>query len=316
MELEADRVSIDKIILVIDINKYDWVNEIQSMIDRIDLEYVMEKKEGKGFNQYISNWVYKTEDYTIFIGYGKTAVGQENRFMVQYNPNKVNHEDPVIKVLFEILFKYILRLRVSQFDVAFDYEGLTTEDLIIDKNGIRRGLTYDPETSNGFGTRYLGTKNSDVSVKIYDKASEEVKENPSLKEKEKTRIEYTIKPRLDVMFFEGYEFVKSLPSYFIKSEGGLYGSKGLTPKETYLYYAIENGFDINLVNYRDRKRYEELKEKISIPYTQIKPHQIGIGEALKNYISFLLSKYDYTKLVDDAQLQRFINNNSMSKQKN
>lgn len=211
-----------------------------------------------GWKSYKHNWYVSNNEkgYSYFIGYCLNS-GEDlsKRLMIEFNPSKVDYvNDKYLKELLRMVVSDLDNFKVGYADIAFDFEGVSTDDLIIDKARKRNYREfYYPKTNK---TIYIGNPKTNGSIKIYDKARE-LKENPL---KEKTRYEVTLKVSLELSRLASYKFKGSLPICYVKDDVSVY-NLDIKPGDKLLLYSVNNGFDVNQLTYEQRKKFENLNEK-------------------------------------------------------
>lgn len=88
---------------------------------------------------------------------------------VEFNPNKIEFENPVFDVLRSLI--NVRSLRISSLDVAFDCFDFGIDNVIFDKMRKREKMKYNVIDNDKAGkTVYLGKK--PTQIKIYEKMSE------------------------------------------------------------------------------------------------------------------------------------------------
>lgn len=294
MILEPKKVSVDMIDFTIEITTYWFERRIKNMIDTLANDSSLKHWENFQWNRYRHNWTWEVErvdeysgefiKYSFYFAYRSNIKGRENKFRLSYNPNKVPSDDRVLSYL---LYNVMLRddtLRVESVDIAFDYMGVTTSDLIFDK-GCKR--EYKVMKYPGSDRTYtIGKRGEDGYVKVYDKASEEF---PGVElDYNKTRYEITWKLGINLWQPSEMKFKSTIPTLYINSLG-LFGNKKLKPTDKLLIYSIENGFPMDELTYEQKKRYSKLMDEISFTYTKIEPTQLAVESALTDFISSLLT---------------------------
>lgn len=308
MELKPDLITIDMVDIILEINSFDFESKFKPIIEARKFDNRLEYKENFTWDRYRHNWNWKNEEetYSFYFAYQGNLESIKDRFYFSYNPNKVDSDDGLFIEIMTFILTNINKAQISKFDVAFDYEGIRTTDLIIDKSSYKEHKTFRYPDSDP--TEYLGKG----VVKIYDKASEEVKENPDSKIGNKTRIEYTIRDKIPFLGYEGYQCKATMGNFNLKGVLGLYDDDDLSPKEKFLVYSIENGYPIEKISWKDKNRYKEISENKKEVYTEIKPTQSQVEKALKEYLSCLLVSYNYTTKLKEAQIEAFIDKNKIS----
>lgn len=299
MELQADLITIDMVDIILEINPYDFEEQFKPMISARKFDMRLEYKENFVWNRYRHNWHWQDqeEEYSYYFAYQSNLKNIKNRFMFSYNPNKVDPDDEMLTTIITFILSNIRTARISKFDVAFDYEGVRTTDLLIDKSSYKEHKTF--RYSNTDPTEYLGKG----AVKIYDKASEEGSEG------NKTRIEYTIRDKIPLLEYEVYECKATMGNFNLKGVLGLYDDEELTDFEKLLIYSIENGYPIDKLSYRNKKKYQKISENKKEMYTEIKPTQSEVEKAIKKYLSDLFVEYNYTIKREKEQFRHLIENN-------
>lgn len=289
MELKPDKISIDKITFVKNINPEHFEECERKYIDVWNYDSAVTYYEMFKWNANRHNWKYKGEnekgqEFTIYIGYQSNLEVIKNRFTLEYNPNKVPENNKFLEVILNMLKYHSGFIEVLKFDVAWDYYGITTKELIFSPEG-KRSYKIHQYPNGSDPTFYTGE--GEGQVRIYDKAHEETKGKADYK---KVRYEATIKARFDVRWFNEYKCTTELPEQFINDIQGLYDNQeGLSPTDRLLVYAIQNGFPQKELTYRQRQKYKKIVSERKAIYTKIKPTQSQAEQALKNYISSLFS---------------------------
>lgn len=285
MELLSTDISIDMIDLVLDINVYDFEIQLKRFIDGMESDPRLSYWDSFQWNRYRHNWKWETDDYSFFFSY-KSNISQElsTRLRLSYNPNKVDENDTMLNILLHTFKVDRKKVKIQSFDVAFDYYGITTSDLVFDKGRKNEYKIFKyPESDY---TYYLGKGGTNGSVKIYDKATEE---NKGQADYNKTRYEVTIRPNLEIVDVDLWKCTVDLPKLYIKGVMGLYDDKEFTDFEKLLVHGIENGYPIEKLSYRNRVKYNQIAESRNELYTKIEPSQLAIEKALNNFIKYLFN---------------------------
>lgn len=293
MLLKPDKISVDMVDIIINISPYDFSEQLQPLLNVkiFDDELVYKvKTSDRDWKSYRHNFYYtsKDESYSFFFAYQSNLENIKNRFYFSYNPEKVDSGDEMLITIMTFILANIRTAQITKFDIAFDYEGIRTTDLIIDKSSYREHHTR--RYSDSDPTEYIGKD----SITIYDKASEEAKEDLNKKQGNKTRIEYRIKDKIPFLDYESYKCTTTMGSFNLRGVLGLYDDKELTPKEKFLVYSIENGYPMDKISWKDKKRYQEISEKKKEVYTEIRPSQLDIEKAIKKYLFDLFIDYNLT----------------------
>lgn len=159
------QISIDKMVLVGDLKKINGYAPIEKMLNDEHNNYILDF----GISKYPYNYYWKLYD-SIFIQYSR-----ENKFKdirIEFNPNKISEE--LNNYILELL-THLQYCEYNRIDIALDFFG---EDLssyqIIDKKG--RKSNYWLDGKGNLETKYIGAKDSDLRIRIYDKAKEQKKD--------------------------------------------------------------------------------------------------------------------------------------------
>lgn len=284
MELESSVVSIDMIDLSINISSFLFDGVVKPFLSTFQYDPSLKYWESFVWNKYKHNWNWETEDYSFFFSYINNIGGDDlgTRFRVSYNPNKVPRNDKMLIGLLNI-FKYNDEyITIQSADIAFDYDGISTSDLIFDKGSKKEYKIFKYPDSDF--TYYLGKSGSNGSVKVYDKASEETKGQASYN---KTRYEVTVRPKIYTIQVDGWKCTTTLPKLFIRGVQGLYVDEGLSPTDKLLLYSVEHGFPMSQLTYRQKIKYDKISSSRKEMYTKIEPSQREIEKALSDFINNL-----------------------------
>lgn len=291
MILEPKMISIDMIDLVIDLSPHEFEMMIKPIADIFNLDEHLEYWESFGWNKYRHNWCWSqdegNEKYNFFFSYcSNISEDLKTRFRVSYNPNKVPHDDRVLSYLIHILRFEEKQLRIQSFDVAFDYYGITTSDLIFDK-GRKKEFKVFGGYSHSDDTYYIGSKGSG-QIKIYDKANEETKHKKEKADYSKTRYEISVCETLEYRNLFDWVYKSEIPTVYITQVKGLYDNKDYKENDKLLLYSVEQGYPLHKLTYRKRQRYKQLMSDIDITYTKIEPSRFAVETTLKEFILNLI----------------------------
>lgn len=287
MILNPTTTSIDMIEFCININPHEFQKDIATIIAYWELDPQLEYWDSFKWDRYRHNWLYKNDDYSFYFGY-KSNIGTteaNNKFRLKYNPNKVSPDDNKLKALLNI-FKYRKGTPyITWVDIAFDYQGLTTSDLILDKGKKSEWKIHNYANKSDL-TYYIGKSGTNGSVKVYDKAFEETK---GLATYNKTRYEVTIKDTIEFRDINQWQCKADIPEMYLRGIQGLYNGDGLSPTEKLLIYAIETDYPMDKLTYEQRRRYREIASSRKEIYTKIAPSQPQIEKALQDFVNNLLN---------------------------
>lgn len=120
------------------------------------------------------------------------------RVIVEFNPNKMDTDD---RNQVDIILSNCVDIKVVRCDLAID---IPVDRKSVDLVKDQRNYEYQDHNENGI-TEYLGTRNNDNFVKLYDKTKESDLDYPL------TRLEMTLKPSIT-------EFRRHLPKVLVKQD--------------------------------------------------------------------------------------------------
>lgn len=162
------------------------------------------------FATYHHNFNYSQSDYSFWFACDFNGVKEDknlSEFVVEYNPNKVPHDDVVLKIILSHMFNFAFTsVMVKGVDVAFDFKGVSRSSVFFDKSRYRRVVEF---IENGSHTTYIG-KRGWGGIKIYDKAKEQGLDTNW------TRVEFTVRLDFELRYFRGLSDVEmSMPSIYV-----------------------------------------------------------------------------------------------------
>lgn len=282
IKLENVETSVDMVDLVVKLNSDEFGMIINPKVDNLKYDPRLTYWADTRWNRYRHNWTWKDEDkerneYSFYFSYSLNISEElKTRFRVSYNPNKVPDDDEVLSYIINVIKR--LGVVIHKADIAFDYIGVTTSDLIFDKGRKREFKIFKyPESDY---TYYLGRSGTNGAVKIYDKASEEGANG----EYNKTRYEVTVAPDVEIKDIGKYVCRVELPILYFNGIGNFYDDKEMSLYDKLLIFGVENGYPMDKLGYRPRKKYEKLTDELEVVYTKIEPEQVQIEQALKEYV--------------------------------
>lgn len=284
MLLEPETVTIDKIQLVKNINPVIFKELSKSFIDVWSYDPQVEYYESLKWNQNRHNWKYTgidkdKKEFTIYVGYQSNLQAIKHRLTLEYNPNKVDPDNNYLKVMLNLMQYSKGAIEVQKFDVAFDYLGLRTTDIILNPEG-KKSYSTNKYPNGSDLTYYIGKGNG--QIKIYDKAHEETDGQADY---QKVRYEATIEAKWDLKYIDLYKCTTTLPEQLLNDIQGLYNKQdGLSPTDKILVYSVQTGFPLKELTYEQRKKYKRILEERQFIYTKIAPSQVQTEKALKEYI--------------------------------
>lgn len=210
-----------------------WISD---KINAFHYNYNIEREEGKSF--YFS-FMHNSED----INFNKD--NKNYNFTIEFNPNKLRDDILILHILHSFP-NWLLR----SFDLAIDIP-INILDIIIDKS-LKRKINLVSYGGDNL-TYYLGSKDNDGSLKIYNK---KVESNLNIVG-HLTRIEITRKyDDFDLKGIKSFKFGnKFLPNIYLNQY--VFSFSDITKKDKTLLallYAVQSGFPINDLSrvYKDK----------------------------------------------------------------
>lgn len=222
-----------------DFIKKFWVSDKKSSFH---YNYNIEVGEGKSF---IFQFMHNSES----INYDK--IEKVYNFTIEFNPNKLKNNFLILYIL-NSFGRWYLR----SFDLAIDIP-INILDILFDKKNKR---SYKIFSSGGDNmTYYIGTKEKDGSIKIYNKK----KESDLNIVGNLTRIEISRKyDNLDIVGIKNYDFGNQFfPSIFLNQY--IFSFSDITTKDKTMLailYAVQSGFPLSELSRRYREKIESMLE--------------------------------------------------------
>lgn len=216
-----------------------WVSD---KISSFHYNYNIEVEEGKSF---VFQFMHNNES----INYDK--IEKQYNFTIEFNPNKLRNNHLILYILNSFSFWYL-----RSFDLAIDIP-INILDILFDKNRKRNYKIFSSGGDNM--TYYIGTKEKDGSIKIYNKKIEsDLKIVGNL-----TRIEITRKYEdLPIAGIKNYDFGEQfLPSIFLNQY--VFSFSDITSKDKTMLailYAVQSGFPLSELSRRYREKIEDMLE--------------------------------------------------------
>lgn len=202
-----------------------WLSDKKSSFH---YNYNIEVGEGKKF---IFQFMHNTEN----VNYDK--IEKKYNFTIEFNPNKLKDEFLILYIL-----NSYSRWYLRSFDLAVDVP-INILDIIIDKK-TKRNLKIFSSGGDKL-TYYIGSKDLDGSIKIYNKKNESKLLNvPGYL----TRFEITRRyDDFDIMGIKNYNFGnKFFPEIYLNQY--VFSFSDITTKDKTtmaLLYAVQNGYPLN-----------------------------------------------------------------------
>ena len=189
IEFSVDMIRLESIVPM------DFNGQIDAVLNVGTSPYVR-YWEKFGFKDYRHNFAYDDGNVNFWVGYEfilSDKLREDSRtIVIEFNPNKNKLDGVLLKLLGRVNMFRKADWKVKGVDVALDLRGVPRNSVFYDK-GYRKN--YREYYSNGSRTTYLGNRGWG-GIKIYDKAKEQGLEC------DWTRIEYTIKLNLDLMYYK------------------------------------------------------------------------------------------------------------------
>lgn len=221
-----------------DIKKF-WLSDKKGAFH---YNYNIEIEKGKSF---IFQFMHNTEN----IDYNK--IEKKYNFTIEFNPNKLKNNFLILHIL-----NSFPRWYIRSFDLAIDIP-INILDILFDKKSKR---SYKIFSSGGDNiTYYIGTKDKDGSIKIYNK---KIESNLSIVGN-LTRIEITRRYEdLDIVGIKNYDYgEKFLPDIFLNQYIFSFTEEISKDKDKTLLallYAIQHGFPINDLSRKYKDKIENM----------------------------------------------------------
>ena len=177
----SEYISIDKISMLLPAPKYhekrksDWWYRFGVMIDSGSPSCIMNYNQGlyssscKWYEDYFIQW--------------KVNRDTEESVRIEFNPNKANLT--YLSAFFSAWWCYpdtLKNVKVTRLDVAIDYARYLNPVCWVCSN---TSVSQSNEFNGKVKTRYFGAKNSDVQIRIYDKAKQ-------LQDEEKITLNFSL----------------------------------------------------------------------------------------------------------------------------
>ncbi len=202
--------------------------------------YNIEIEKGKSF---IFQFMHNTES----INYNK--IEKEYNFTIEFNPNKLRNNNLVFYIL-----NSFSRWYLRSFDIAIDLP-INILDILFDRKTKK---SYKIFSSGGDNlTYYIGTKEKDGSIKIYNK---KVESNLSIVGY-LTRIEISRQyDDFDLIQIKNFDFGnKFIPELYINQYAFSFSDVTTKDKTTIaLLYAVQSGYPLNELSRDFRKKIKSM----------------------------------------------------------
>ena len=250
--------SVDKIRLKTYIN-YQQFKDLESYIrtyfnDNIKKFWLSDKKNSFHYNYNIEvgenkSFIFQFMHNMETINYD--YIRKEYNFTIEFNPNKLKDNFLIIHILTSFS-NWLLR----SFDLAIDVP-INILDIIIDKKTKRSFKMFSSGGDNV--TYYVGSKEKDGSIKIYNK---KIESNLNIVGY-LTRFEITRKYEdLPLLTMSSYDFGNHFfPQVYLNQY--VFSFSDITTKDKTLMallYAVQSGYPLNNLSRRYKEKIEELLE--------------------------------------------------------
>ncbi len=249
-----------------------WLSDKKSSFH---YNYNIEVGEGKSF---IFQFMHNAES----ICYDK--IEKRYNFTIEFNPNKLKDNFLIMHIL-----NSFSRWYIRSFDLAIDIP-INILDILFDKKSKR---SYKIFSSGGDNiTYYIGTKELDGSIKIYNK---KIESNLSIVGN-LTRIEITRRyDDFDLVGIKNYDYgERFLPNIFLNQY--IFSFSDITTKDKTLLailYAVQSGFSLNDLS----RRYREKIENIMLSGSKIKFSKYIANKALLQCIFYYFVHKDSKQII-------------------
>lgn len=249
-----------------------WLSDKKSCFH---YNYNIEIEEGKRF---VFQFMHNTET----VNYDK--IEKKYNFTIEFNPNKLKNNFLIMHIL-----NSFSRWFIRSFDLAIDIP-INILDIIFDKKNKR---SYKIFSSGGDNiTYYIGTKDMDGAIKIYNK---KIESNLSIVGN-LTRIEITRKYEdLDIVGIKNYDYGdKFLPNIFLNQY--IFSFSDITTNDKTLLailYAVQSGYPLNDLT----RRYKEKIENIMLSGSKIKFNKGIANKALLQCIFYYFVQKDSKQII-------------------
>ncbi len=250
-----------------------WLSDKKSCFH---YNYNIEIEEGKRF---VFQFMHNSES----INYDK--IEKKYNFTIEFNPNKLKNNFLLIHIL-----NSFSRWYIKSFDLAIDIP-INILDILFDKKSKR---SYKIFSSGGDNiTYYIGTKDSDGAIKIYNK---KIESNLSIVGN-LTRIEITRKYEdLDIVGIKNYDYgEKFLPDIFLNQYIFSFTEETKDKDKTLLalLYSIQHGFPINDLS----RKYKDKIENMMLGGSKIKFKKDIANKALLQCIFYYFVQKDSKQII-------------------
>ena len=204
---------------------------------------------------------------------------------IDFNPNKCDSE-AIIRILRTLKYGELTR-----FDVALDFEADLSEYYIQDGN--RRKQNYWLGTSGKLETKYIGTRNSDLMIRIYDKAKEQQKENENY---EPDIQWWRVEAQMSGRFIDVFERFKSLYNPFTDLRLFKPDYTNLDYKDEAIVYRILNDDHTGYLGRMEKRARSKYKKIIASMKANDELNLYEIFEKEKQNLLYHIHKWlDYSK---------------------
>ena len=229
---EKERLVFDKISIVFEVPVFMTENTYSKIFyEKLHLILSGCEKEYKPND----NFEYNVKYGEIFVSWGRGVADSKGSMLrLEFNPDKVNKKSlqPILQL---VGIRKLKESRITRLDVAIDYRAVIDPLMFYDKNKRKHSVYWGK--SNGAESVYLGSKKSDILIRIYNKSLQQ-KEcfdiDPSGSwwrveaqiQKGYDYLSYFENPFKEMLYIEHLELKKKsnelfqrLAEYYVKREG-------------------------------------------------------------------------------------------------
>jgi len=240
-----EKVSVDNLTLVGNLVESKFNKLLESVL------FPLIKKRYRS-NNFLYDWTYQL----VAGGIVETGSRQgEKLIRLEFNPNKLVSEEH--KEMIHSLIACMKYVRVSRFDVAIDLRNVDMNDyVVIDDKSRKYNKWYDG--SGRMETHYIGGSNSDLRIRIYDKAKE--RETEGIKVKGSWwRIEAQIRGKLA----ENYKLFNPFEDITLVLENANLEHIESLKEKVFIKHLLSNPNDLNELSKNTRLKYKKILKDLA-----------------------------------------------------
>lgn len=189
----------------------------------------------------------------ILVGGGVLEIGEleeQSNIRLDFNPNSVKldrHREQLERLI--SCMKYVKPTRI---DIAIDIKNIDLNDYIVIDNMSRKNNRYY-DGKNRLETYYLGARNSDFTIRMYDKALEQGKDGDW----------WRIEAQLRREFAENYKNINPFESFvLVEKKSNLDHIKGFSQKMI-VKHLLNEPDDLMLASDNTRYKYKKILKDLA-----------------------------------------------------